>query len=121
MRVIAFIALGFAACAGNGVPVKTIADSESSYKAAQAVEAEKVPQANLHLQLAKEQMARAQKLIEAKEYDRAEGALMRAKIDADLAYTIAIKEKTNKDAQATLQKLAKVREQAPTNNNTVNP
>lgn len=118
MRVIAIIALGFAACAGSGMPVKTIADSESSYKAAQAVEAEKVPQANLHLQLAKEQMARAQKLIEAKEYERADGALLRAKIDSDLAYTIAIKEKANKDAQATLQKLAKVREQGP-NTNTI--
>jgi hypothetical protein len=115
MKAMALIALGLAACAGS-VPVKVIAESEASYKAAQAVDAQSVPQANLHLQFAKEQLARAQTLIKVKAYVRAEGALLRAKSDADLAYTIALKEKANKDAQTSLLKLAKVREQGSNSN-----
>lgn len=112
---------GLLACSHGTVPVRHVAETEAAYRAAQAVDAERVPQAALHLQLAREQMARAQKLINAKEFERADGALLRAKIDADLAAMIAQREKTSREAQAALSELAKVRDQGSDPNDTKSP
>ena len=67
-----------------GAPLKTEA-STSGIRAAEEVGAKDVPQAKLHLQLAKESLERATKLYAQGEKDRARSLLMRAEADAELA------------------------------------
>ncbi len=77
------------ACSPARLPARALADSEATLRAAQQAGAEQVPAASLHVQLAKEHLARAQELIAQTEHERAEGALRRAKADAELALALA--------------------------------
>lgn len=118
MRAIVILTFAFAAaCASSrgSIPVRQVADTEAAYRSAQAIDADKIPQAALHLQLAREQMELAQKLVNAKEYERAEGALLRARVDAEMATAITQRDKTKKEAETALSQLSKVRNQQ--NNN----
>ena len=77
------------ACAGVPKPTDQLVDAQSALRAASALGAEKVPQAELHSQLAKEQIAQASKLMEDDENAAAKRVLLRAKADAELAVAIA--------------------------------
>jgi hypothetical protein len=94
------------------MPVRQLADTESAYRSAQAADAMRVPRAAMHLDLAAEQMQRAQRLMSAKEYERAYGALLRAKLDAELALALAQRDRTDKEVRAALGQLARLRQQA---------
>ena len=78
-------------CAGcaAGVSNEKVAATDSSIRAAEELGAPKVPQAALHLQLAKEENEHAQKLIKDGDPKHAEGQLMRAQADAELALALA--------------------------------
>lgn len=75
-------------CAG-GVSNEKVAATDSSIRAAEEVGAPGVPQASLHLQLAKEENGRAQELMTKGDPKHAEGQLMRAQADAELALALA--------------------------------
>ena len=77
-------AAALAGCATHA-STERIATSQSAIAAAQAVGAPSVPQASLHLQLAREQFTEAQSLNARGEGKRAEGLLYRAQADAELA------------------------------------
>ena len=78
-------------CAGcaAGVSNEKVAATDSSIRAAEELGAPKVPQAALHLQLAKEENEHAQKFIKDGDPKHAEGQLMRAQADAELALALA--------------------------------
>jgi multidrug efflux pump subunit AcrA (membrane-fusion protein) len=81
-------------CGGAAVPTERLTAAEASMRAAQEVGANAVPQAELHLKLAEEQVQLARKLSADGDNERAGAVLLRAKADADLALALA------KDAQA---------------------
>ena len=80
----ALLSLFSLGCA-TAVPAERISAADSSIRAAEEVGAPKVPQAALHLQLAKEEIGLAQKLIADGDPERADGILTRAQADAELA------------------------------------
>jgi len=81
-------------CGGAAVPTEKLTDAEASIRAAKEVGSSSVPQAELHLKLAQEQVTMARKLSADGENERAANVLLRAKADAELALALA------RDAQA---------------------
>jgi hypothetical protein len=81
-------------CASTAIPTEKLTAAEASVRAAQEVGANSVPQAELHLKLAQEQVQLARKLSADGDNERAAQVLLRAKADADLALALA------RDAQA---------------------
>ena len=81
-----------AACATSPPKVDPEAATQASataLRAAEEVGASKNPQAALHLQYAKEQMAEANRLTGKEAEQREPGLLMRANADAELAIALA--------------------------------
>ncbi|HWP05102.1 MAG TPA: DUF4398 domain-containing protein [Polyangiaceae bacterium] len=66
-------------------PVQRMADAESAQRSARELGANNEPSAQLSLKLADEQIAEARAAMKAGENQRAEGLLIRAKADAELA------------------------------------
>lgn len=93
-------ALGMAACGGSDVPVRQLAEAESSIRAAREVGAENNPDAALQLKMANDRLARAKVLSADGENEDAQKLLEEAEIDAELALLIARKE----DAQVRASK-----------------
>jgi outer membrane murein-binding lipoprotein Lpp len=75
----------FAAGCATVVPTEKVSAANSSIRAAEELGAPKVPQAALHLQLAKEETGHAERLIKDGDPVHATGLLMRAQADAELA------------------------------------
>jgi hypothetical protein len=101
--------IAVAAAAGcASAPLKTEA-STSGIRAAEEVGASKVPRAALHLQLAKEELANAEKL--AKKGDRLEAAslLMRAEADAEIAVALSREDSGKKEGQAAIERVRQLR------------
>jgi hypothetical protein len=100
MGVVAGIGLLAVACASAPDPSARMASAQSSIRAAKEVGAEHVPQAQLHAQLAQEQVTQASKLIEEGENERADFLLRRAAADAELALALAREATQAKQTQA---------------------
>ena len=86
------LGIGFLVLANGcaaGVSNEKVAATDSSIRAAEEVGAPRVPQASLHLQLAKEENGRAQVYMKDGDTKNAEGQLMRAQADAELALALA--------------------------------
>lgn len=78
-----------AACAGSPAPRGALTDAKSAVAAAEAVDAQKNAKARLHLKLARDQIAKAERLIEDDDNKEARRALERAQADAKLAKSLA--------------------------------
>jgi hypothetical protein len=87
--IVTTLALG--ACAGAPKPTEQLVSARSALRAAEEVGADRVPQAELHAKLAKEQLASAEKLMEEGDNAEAERVLQRAKADAELAVALSRK------------------------------
>ena len=98
-----------AGCASYPVPVHRLAEAEGTARAAQQLGAESVPQAQLHLRLAREGIATAQGLIGNGENKRADYVLIRAQTDAELALAEAREQVARNEAKATLDQIAALR------------
>jgi len=85
-------------------PLKTEA-STSGIRAAEEVGAAKVPQASLHLQLAKEELERAKKLADNGDKDQASSMLLRAEADAELAVALSREDAERSEAMAAEQRV----------------
>jgi hypothetical protein len=85
--------------------------SSASIRAAEEVGATHVPQAALHLQLAKEQFAAAK--AERSDRDRAARLLARAQVDAELALALARTESERSEAQTAVDELNHVNLSVP--------
>lgn len=94
-------ALGFAAlaCASAPAPTDRLASTQAALRAAKEVGAKDVPKAQLHAQLAQEQLDQANKLIDDGDNERADMVLLRAQSDAELAVALAREANSQKRAE----------------------
>src|SRR5882757_10429239 len=108
-----FLGLGIATLVGcaSSPPVAQQEQSSASIRAAEEVGAQRVPQAALHLQLAKEQFQAAR--AERSDRERAGRLLARAQADADLALALARTESERSQAQDAVNMLNQVNLTAP--------
>ncbi|MDX2023681.1 MAG: DUF4398 domain-containing protein [Deltaproteobacteria bacterium] len=90
--------LGILAC-GASRPVEKETDTKAAVRAAEEVGAEGVPQSALYLDLAKQQIASAEKLMKDGEQEKAARVLERAKADAEVAIAVAKAEGEKESAQ----------------------
>jgi len=98
--VVAGIGLMALACGSAPQPTERLATAQAAVRAAKEVGAKEVPQAQLHAQLAEEQVTQAQKMIEDGDNERAEMVLRRATADAELAVALARENESQKQAEA---------------------
>ncbi|XXX73074.1 DUF4398 domain-containing protein [Sorangium sp. So ce134] len=107
----ALLGLVLAGCGGSMPPPNDqLAESQAAIRAADEVGAETDPQATLHLKLAREQLEKAKKLIEAEENEAALRLLERAEADAELALAIAKARATQAQAEEALKQVEKLQE-----------
>ena len=88
--MIAFVAASSVAlgCATFPVPTQRLADEQSAGRSATELGAATQPKAQLHLQLAHEQIVQADAAMKEGDNERADGLLLRAKSDAELAIAL---------------------------------
>jgi hypothetical protein len=98
----------FAVGCTTSAPLRTEA-STSGIRAAEEVGADKVPQAALHLQLAKEELQLAQKLFAAEEGEKAASMLLRAEADAELAVALSREDAEKEEARSAVESVRKLR------------
>jgi hypothetical protein len=87
--MVALTAAALAACGSSPPPTARYASASASVRAAHEVGAEKVPDAQLHLQMAEDQLNQAKRMIQDGDNDKASWILSRAQADADLAVGLA--------------------------------
>jgi hypothetical protein len=108
MFAVAVAAAAIAAgCAST--PLHTEA-ATSGIRAADEVGAAGVPQAALHLQLAKEELARARGLAAEDEHEQASSMLSRAEADAELAVALSRESAERSEAQAAMEQVRQLRQ-----------
>jgi hypothetical protein len=99
--------------AGCGAPIPTerLQSSAAAIRAAEEVGADRVPQAQLHLQLAKEQSDRAKKMIGDGDREEARFVLARAEADANLALALARDAHEQHEAQVASDRVTSLKTQ----------
>lgn len=102
-------ALSSAGCASAPPPTARYASSEAAIRAAQELNADATPAAQLHLKLARDQFGQAKRLMADGKNDRAEYLLMRAEADADVAVAIAKETQVRKRASDAIEEVRKAR------------
>ena len=108
---VAVVATAIAAgCAS--APLRTEA-STSGIRAAEEVGAAKVPQASLHLQLAKEELELAKGLAAKDEKKKAASMLLRAEADAELAVALSRGDAEKSEARAAVERVRQLRQDNP--------
>jgi hypothetical protein len=112
---VAGIGLMALACGSTPQPTERLASAQAAVRAAKEVGAKDVPQAQLHTQLAEEQVQQAQKMIEDGDNERAEMVLRRAQADAELAVALTRENDSQKQAQAAEAALSPQPGAQPTN------
>ena len=104
--VVAAAATLFAGCAN--VPLRTDA-STSGIRTAEEAGAAKVPQASLHLQLAKEEQETAKNWAARGDKEKAQSMLMRAESDAELAVVLSHEDAERSEALAAVERVRQLR------------
>jgi hypothetical protein len=107
-------ALVLAACGGAAVPAEKLTSAKAAIRGADEVGAEANPKAALHLKMARDQVARAERLIEDGDNEEAGLALNQAQADADLALALAREEKERNQAEQAKARIEELRSQAQT-------
>jgi hypothetical protein len=92
-----------AACASAPPPTDRMASAESAVRAAREVGSDQVPQAQLLVKLAQEQIDQAKKLSADGDNDRAAALLQRATADAELGLAMAREQAAKSSAQKGMQ------------------
>jgi len=100
-------------CAAAPVPAERLASAEAGIRAASEVGAERVPQAALHLKLARDQLEVAKGMVESGDRDRASLVFGRAQADAELALTLAREDAARAEAAAVVAQVKALRQQSP--------
>lgn len=95
-----------AACASPQPPTRELKSASGAIRAAQEMEADEFPQASLHLVLARESLAKAERLIADEKMESAKVLLARARADAELALVLARVEKTRFAARRVARQVA---------------
>ena len=113
--MIAFAMTCAAAAIGGGcssAPLSTEA-STSGIHAAEKAGAAQLPQASLHLQLAKEELELAKSLAAKGEQEKAESMLRRAEADAELAVVLSHGDAEKSEAIAAVERVRQLRQDNP--------
>lgn len=100
-------------CASGGMNQEKHSDALAAVRAAQELGAPGNPDAALHLQLAKEQIASAEKLYREGETARGDRMLERAKADAELALALAKLEDVREEAREAKHKVDQLQKEGP--------
>ena len=100
-----------AGCAAK-IPLRTEA-STSGISAAEEAGAANVPQASLHLQMAKEELELAKKLSAKGEKKEAASMLLRAEADAELAIALSHGDAEKSESQAAMERVRQLRQDNP--------
>jgi len=108
----AVVATAIAAGCASAPPLRTEA-STSGIRAAEEVGAAKVPQASLHLQLAKEELELAKGLAAKDEKMKAASMLLRAEADAELAVALSRGDAEKSEARAAAERVRQLRQDNP--------
>ena len=106
-----FVLALFSGCARTS-PLRTEA-STSEIRAAEEAGAANVPQASLHLQLAKEELELARGLAAKGEKARAASMLLRAEADAELALDLSHGDAEKSEARAAVERVHQLRQDNP--------
>jgi type IV pilus biogenesis protein CpaD/CtpE len=106
------VATAIVAGCASAPPLRTEA-STSGIRAAEEVGAAKVPQASLHLQLAKEELALAKALSAKGEKEQAASMLLRAEADAELAVVLSHEDAEKTEAKAAVERVRQLRQDNP--------
>jgi hypothetical protein len=98
-------------CGGAPVPAERLASAEATTRGAAEVGGDNVPQAALHLKMARDQIAQAKALIQDGDGNRAALVLSRAEADAELALALARENAARAEAHAVLAQVEAIRQQ----------
>lgn len=101
--------VAFAAGCSSNPPLRTDS-STAAIRAAEAVGVQDAPRAALHLQLARESVARAEVLAEKGEQDEARSLLMRAEADAELAILLSREQSEKKEAALAVEQVRQLQQ-----------
>jgi hypothetical protein len=96
----------------TNAPLRT-EGSTSGIRAAEEAGAAKVPQAKLHLQMAKEGLAKARELYKQGKKDQAASMLLRAEADAELAVVLSREDAEKTEANAAVERVRQLRQDNP--------
>jgi hypothetical protein len=99
------LAAMYMGCGSYPAPQQKMVSAEASIRGAQEVGAARVPQAQLHLKLAQEQVDKAKALMADGDNKRAEMLLLRAQADAELALALAKEDAAKTDAQQSMDQV----------------
>jgi outer membrane murein-binding lipoprotein Lpp len=105
---VAVVATAIVAGCANA-PLRTEA-STSGIRAAEEAGAAKVPQASLHLQLAREELELAKGLAAKGEKEKAASMLLRAEADAELAVVLSHGDAEKSEAMAAVERVRQLRQ-----------
>jgi len=100
-----------AACGGYPVPHDQLSAAQAEVKGAEVGGANENPKAALHVKLAKDQIAIAEKQMNDGDNEEAERTLIRAQADADLALALAKEAKAQNDAAEASEQVGKLRKE----------
>jgi hypothetical protein len=108
----ALMALFAVDCGGSSIPLDKLTDAKATVRAAEEAGAEGTPQAALHLKMANDELASAQKAMDDKDNDRARLLFNQAQSDADLSLALARGTTQRQQAQAAQAKVDGLLKQA---------
>jgi len=111
MFAVVFVATAIVAGCANA-PLRTEA-STSGIRAAEEAGAAKVPQASLHLQLAKEELELARGMARKGDQKEGRSMLLRAEADAELAVVLARGDAEKSEAMAAVEHVRQLRQDNP--------
>jgi uncharacterized protein YpuA (DUF1002 family) len=96
----------------TSAPLRT-EGSTSGIRAAEEAGAAKVPQASLHLQLAREELELVKELAAKGDKEKAASMLLRAEADAELAVALSREDKEKAEALAAIERVRQLRQENP--------
>ena len=96
----------------TSAPLRT-ETSTSDIRAAEEAGAAKLPQASIHLQLAKEELDRAKGLAAKGDKEMAASMLLRAEADAELAVALSHGDAEKSEARAAVERVRQLRQDNP--------
>ncbi len=109
--ITAVAAFALTGCSAVQIPADRLERSEASIRSAEELDAQDVPAAKLHLQMAKDQTEAAKKMA-ANGDDRAVLVLARAEADAELALNMARETSTHTEAERASEDLKALKARA---------
>ncbi len=112
ISVSGMIALFAVGCGSSAVPLDRLTDAKATVRAAQEAGAQSTPQAALHLKMANDELASAQKAMDDNDNDRARLLLNQAQSDADLSLALARGTSEKQQAQEAQAKIDGLLKQA---------